>query len=363
MSFACFIIGSRFILFLDGSWGGAEVFMIRFTHTYKDIISLDNLLAAWKEFRNGKQLRTDVQVFEQDLMKNLFQLHKDLETKMYKHSKYVEFKISDPKPRIIHKAAVRDRLLHHSLHRMLYPFFDSKFIVDSYSCRVNKGTHASLSRFRRFSCKVSKNNTKTVWVLKCDIKKFFASIDHRILIQLLKDFISDEDIVWILSEIINSFDLGNDKGIPLGNLTSQLFAKIYMDKFDKFVKHVLKVKFYIRYADDFIFILKDKSILTELLPRIKEFLWNTLRLELHENKTLLKTVASGIDFLGWIHFPSHRVLRTATKRRMFRNIVFSNYDQETTQSYLGLISHGNTCKLRKEIFNLAKPTLLEWSEL
>ncbi|HRY62961.1 MAG TPA: reverse transcriptase/maturase family protein, partial [Candidatus Paceibacterota bacterium] len=296
-------------------------------------------------------------------MRNLFQLHEDLKTKKYEHSKYVEFKISDPKPRIIHKAAVRDRLLHHALHRMLYPFFDTKFITDSYSCRIDKGSHEALNKFRRFSFKVSKNNTKTAWILKCDIKKFFASIDHKILIRIIKDSISDKDITWILSEVINSFNLGNNKGLPLGNLTSQLFANIYMDRFDKFIKHTLKVKYYIRYADDFIFISENKNELMGMYPKIKDFLWQKLRLELHGSKTLLKSVASGIDFLGWVNFSDHRILRTTTKKRMFRNIVFSNYDQKTIQSYLGLISHGNTYKLRKEIFNQAKPTFLEWSEL
>ena len=337
--------------------------MIKFTHKYKDSISLDNLLVAWKEFRNGKRLRKDVQVFENDLMRNILQLHEDLETKSYKHSKYVVFKISDPKPRIIHKAVVRDRLLHHALHRELYPFFDRTFIADSYSCRVNKGSHAALNRFRKFSYKVSKNNTKTAWVLKCDIKKFFASIDHDILISTIKESISDKDIIWILSEVINSFDLGVGKGIPLGNLTSQLFANIYMDRFDRFVKHTLNMKYYIRYADDFIFMSENKNELMGLLPKIKVFLRENLRLELHNNKTLLKTVASGIAFLGWVNFPDHRVLRTTTKRRMLRNIVSGDYNQKTIQSYLGLISHGNTYKLRKEIFSLAKSTFLEWSEL
>lgn len=334
--------------------GGGNVLMIKFTHKYKDSISLDNLLVAWKEFRNGKRLRKDVQVFENDLMRNILQLHEDLETKSYKHSKYVVFKISDPKPRIIHKAVVRDRLLHHALHRELYPFFDRTFIADSYSCRVNKGSHAALNRFRKFSYKVSKNNTKTAWVLKCDIKRFFASIDHRILISLLKGSISDESVIWVLSEVINSFDLGDNKGLPLGNLISQLFANIYMDKFDKFVKHVLRVKFYIRYADDFVFISHDKNELVELLPRVKEFLLENLHLELHEDKTSLKTVASGVDFLGWVHFPDHRVLRTTTKRRMFRNLAYSNMNKKTVQSYLGLISHGNTYRLRQGVTELGK---------
>ncbi|MBU0535081.1 reverse transcriptase/maturase family protein [Patescibacteria group bacterium] len=326
--------------------------MIKFTHKYQDIISLDNLLVAWKEFRNGKRSRKDVQVFERNLMGNILQLHEDLETKSYKHSKYTVFKISDPKPRVIHKATVRDRLFHHALYRTLYLFFDRKFIADSYSCRIDKGLHAALNRFCKFSFKVSKNNTKTVWVLKCDIKKFFASIDHDILIGMLRESILDDNLIWVLSEVINSFDPGGNKGIPLGNLTSQLFANIYMNKFDIFVKHVLKVKFYLRYADDFVFMSHDKNELAGLLPMIKEFLWEILRLELHEDKTLLRTVASGIDFLGWVHFPDRRILRTSTKRRMFRNIVYKGGDKETTQSYLGLISHGNTYRLRQEVARL-----------
>ena len=326
--------------------------MIKFTHKYQDIISVDNLLVAWKEFRNGKRTRVDVQIFERNLMENILQLSKDLETKNYKHSKYTVFKISDPKPRIIHKATVKDRLLHHALHRMLYPVFDKYFIADSYSCRVNKGSHAALNRFRRFYFKVSKNNTRTAWVLKCDIRKFFASIDHQILIGMLQDYISDNNIVWLLSNIINSFELDANKGLPLGNLTSQLFANIYMDKFDSFVKYVLKVKFYIRYTDDFVFMSHDKNALVELLPKINDFLWKNLGLKLNEDKTVIKTVASGIDFLGWVHFPDHRVLRTATKRHMFKNIARSNGNEKIVQSYLGLISHGNTFKLKHKIAKL-----------
>ncbi|MBU1104645.1 reverse transcriptase/maturase family protein [Candidatus Parcubacteria bacterium] len=326
--------------------------MIKFTHKYQDIISADNLLVAWKEFRDGKRARIDVQIFEHNLMENILQLSKDLKTKSYKHSKYTVFKISDPKPRIIHKATVRDRLLHHALHRMLYPVFDKYFIADSYSCRVNKGSHAALNRFRKFYFKVSKNNTRTAWVLKCDIRKFFASIDHQILIGMLQNYISDKNIVWLLSNVINSFEPKANKGLPLGNLTSQLFANIYMDKFDKFVKYVLRVKFYIRYTDDFVFLSHDKNALVELLPKIDNFLWKNLCLKLNEDKTVIKTVVSGVDFLGWVHFPDHRVLRTATKRHMFKNIACSNGNEKIVQSYLGLISHGNTFKLKHKIAKL-----------
>src|SRR3989344_4968591 len=138
----------------------------QFTHTYNDIISLENLLEAWREFLNGKRGRKDVQVFERDLMGNIISLHEELAQRTYTHSAYHAFNISDPKPRNIHKASVRDRLLHRALYRVLYPFFDRAFISDSYSCRRGKGTHKAISRFRFFGRRTSKNHTKTAWVLK-----------------------------------------------------------------------------------------------------------------------------------------------------------------------------------------------------
>src|SRR3989344_5697536 len=152
----------------------------QFVHIFGDIINIDNLLEAWKEFIRGKRKKSDVQEFSLKLMDNLFVLCEDLSSDKYKHGGYKAFNISDPKPRNIHKASVRDRLLHHAIYRMLYPFFDKMFITDSFSCRINKGTHKALNRFREFAYKVSKNNTKTCWILKCDIRKFFASIDHKV---------------------------------------------------------------------------------------------------------------------------------------------------------------------------------------
>ena len=163
------------------------------------------MLSAWKEFLSGKKSRKDVLDFERNLMANVLELHSELLNKTYKHSEYYAFNISDPKPRSIHKAKVRDRLLHHAIYRELYPFFDKTFISDSYSCRKNKGTHRAIQKFRTFSNKVSKNNTKTCWVLKCDIRKFFANIDHNILKSILQKYIQDENILWLLSQIIDSF--------------------------------------------------------------------------------------------------------------------------------------------------------------
>ena len=300
----------------------------------------------------GKKNRKDMQEFEFNLMDNIISLHDDLSTKTYRHGSYQFFKICDPKPRNIHKASVRDRLLHHAVYRVLYPFFDRTFIPDSFSCRINRGTHKAINRFRDFAYEISKNNTKTAWVLKCDIKKFFASIDQTILLEIIKGFVSDKDIIWLVGQIIGSFysvEIG--KGLPLGNLTSQLLVNIYMNKFDHFVKHKLKVKYYIRYADDFVIFSENRIWLEKQILQIKEFLWRKLCLELHPQKLYIKTLASGIDFLGWVHFPDHRVLRATTKRRMMKRMAETK-EFNALNSYLGLLSHGNTYKLRTELLNL-----------
>jgi RNA-directed DNA polymerase len=318
------------------------------SHTYQDIISVENLLEAWREFVSGKRKRKDVQDFQERLLDNIFVFHGELAHKTYKHSLYTAFKITDPKPRDIHKASVRDRLLHHALYRKLYPFFDRTFIADSYSCREDKGVHKALERFRRFFLKVSKNNTQTVWVLRCDVKKFFASIDHTVLVNILQRCIPDKDILSLLNTIIESFSSTNfGVGLPLGNLTSQLLVNVYMNEFDQFVKHGLKTKHYIRYADDFVLLSPDKEYLQEQLSKIEVFLKENLHLTLHPNKVSITTFASGIDFLGWVHFPDHRVLRTVTKRRMVKNLAKNSENRNVIASYRGLLSHGNTTKLER----------------
>jgi retron-type reverse transcriptase len=162
---------------------------------FEEIISTENLLLAWQEFLRVKRNKPDVQIFQFNFMDNILQLHEELKNKTYKHGSYKQFKINDPKPRIIHKASVRDRLLHHAVYRMLYPYFDKKFISDSFSCRKNKGTHKALTRFEQFARIVSKNNTKPCYILKCDIKKFFTSVDQDILISILQEHILDQDIL------------------------------------------------------------------------------------------------------------------------------------------------------------------------
>ncbi len=323
-------------------------------HNYNSIISFNNLLQSWREFLPGKLKRKDVMRFSLNLSENIVDLFLGLKDKTYLHGGYVPFKINDPKPREIHKASVRDRLVHHAICRVLFPYFEEQYIFNSYSCRKSKGTHRAMNRFKKFAQIVSKNNTKTCWILKCDIKKFFASIDQQILLKILGWHIKDENTLWLLSEIIGSFhsSYGSGIGLPLGNLTSQLLINVYMNEFDQFVMRKLKAKYYVRYADDFVIISANKYKLENNLTEISKFLQNILNLKLNYSKVEIKTLSSGVDFLGWVHFSDHQVLRKSTKRRMMKRIIESP-NNETLQSYFGMLKHGNGHKIKQLIFDVS----------
>ncbi len=317
-------------------------------HAFENIISPENLLAAWEEFVKGKRKKKDVQAFNRDLMTNILELYEDLKSGRYQHGGYHAFKISDPKPRDIHKASVQDRLMHHAIYRKLYPFFDRTWIADSYSCRNNKGTHRAMLRFQKFGRQMSVNRKRTAWILKCDIRKFFASIDHEILFSIVSKRISDSRTMALIKTIVQSFtSTGPGKGLPLGNLTSQLLVNVYMNEFDQFMKHKMKAHRYIRYADDFVIFSAGKKSLEEIIPKIRAFLDERLKLALHPTKISIRTLASGVDFLGWIHFLDHRVIRTSTKQRMIRNLA-QEKNPASAQSYKGMLGHGNAYLLSTE---------------
>ncbi len=319
------------------------------THTYDSLISIENLLVTWERFLRGKCHRKDIINFQGTLADNIVTLQRDLATRTYAHGVYLAFNISDPKPRNIHKANVRDRLLHHLIYKELYVYFHQRFIYDSYSCRPDKGTHRALDRFRLFARGVSKNNTRTCFVLKCDVKKFFASIDHEILRNILARHIADAELRSLIEAVVSSFSsTAPSKGLPLGNLTSQLLVNVYMHEFDMYMKQALRVKHYIRYADDFVIFSEDKGYLENLLLSIDTFLSEKLKLTLHPDKVYIKTYASGVDFLGWVHFPHHRQIRTATKRKIVK--ALKGYPKrETVSSHRGLLAHGDTFGLRKRL--------------
>lgn len=220
--------------------------------------------------------------------------------------------------------------------------------------------------FDRMTKKVSRNGKHKCFVLKCDIRKFFDSVDHRILISILEKRIKDPDVMWLLKTIIGSFESGHSAvratGIPIGNLTSQLFANVYMNEFDQFMKHELKVKYYARYTDDFVVVSDDEHYLKNLLPLISHFLKDTLLLELHPNKSTLDSICQGIDFLGYVVFPHHRLLRTKTKRRLLRKMKHRMKQLEareisyekfyaSVQSYRGMFGHANMHAFEEQFLN------------
>lgn len=332
--------------------------------SYSNIISVENIFQAFTEFKKGKGKRADVQIFERNLEDNLFSLHEDLKEKRYRHGSYKAFYVRDPKVRHIHKASTRDRIVHHLVSKILELTFEPKFFAHSYSCRKEKGTHKAIREFVKLTRKASKNNTSALFALKCDIKKFFASIDHRVLTTLLQSSFKDKDFLWLLNEIVESFDTDNavGKGMPIGNLTSQLFANIYLDPLDQYMKHVLKVKYYIRYADDFVILSSEKTYLENLIPKIEKYLSEKLKLRLHPNKIIIRNFYHGIDFLGYVVFPYFVLPRTKTKRRIFRKLsekieLFKNNKlssvtlNQSLQSYLGYLLHANAFKMSQDLKN------------
>lgn len=327
------------------------VCVITFNHmNFEELTSIENLFQAWNEFRKGKRKRIDVQNFERNLEDNLFKLYDELKTKSYRHGSYQSFYVHDPKQRHIHKAEVKDRIVHHLLYTYLYKLFDKSFIFYSYSCRLNKGTHKAVDGLEKFIRIVSKNYTKPCWVLKLDIKKFFASVDHQILKELLREKIYDKDILCLLEEVIDSFP----SGIPLGNLTSQIFANIYIDKLDQFIKHTLKTKYYIRYADDFVFLSNCFNDLNQYIKQVEQFLQEKLKLHLHPKKIILRRLDWGIDFLGYTVLPHFTLPRTKTKKRIFNKLKerygSENFNQSLA-SYLGYLSHAQSFKITQQIKN------------
>ncbi|MBI4276747.1 group II intron reverse transcriptase domain-containing protein [Candidatus Uhrbacteria bacterium] len=354
---------------------------------FEEIISVENLFAAWREFRKGKRKKRDVQHFERHLEDNLFQLHDDLWRGQYCHGPYERFHIFDPKHRIIHKATVRDRVVHHAVSRILSPVFEPSFIFDSYSCRLEKGTHAAVHRLEFFVRKVSRNYTRPCWALKIDIAKFFDSMDHTILLRLLSRRITDTHTLALLRNIISSFSVspvdkiaereressghpgsgagihdrflldprlcGDDRGVPIGNLTSQLFANVYLNPLDHFVKEILRVPYYLRYTDDCIMLHHNPVQLVALLPAIRSFLHGHLALDLHLRKITLRKLRQGIDFLGYATLPHYRVLRTRTKRRMFRRLMIQDERREArVQSYLGMLQHCHSHTFSRSVASL-----------
>lgn len=331
---------------------------------FDHIISLENLFKAWQEFKRGKTNKIEIQQFAFNLENNIFGLHDRLFKKTWKPDPYISFYVKDPKLRHIHKASVRDRVFNYALFKILYQIFDKRFIFDSYSCREGKGTHRGVLRLQSYIRKNSQNYTKTSFALKCDVRKFFDNINHEILFNLIKKRIADPNVLSLIRMLLESFQTKSGVGLPLGNVTSQLFANVYLNELDQFVKHTLKVKYYVRYCDDFIILDNDKTVLQKYIQDINTFLQERLHLFLHPNKIVIRKCTQGIDFLGYVVLPKHTTLRTKTKHRILKKILFTKalLDQNkntakafdhTVQSYQGILTHCDGYKIKNKIVNIA----------
>lgn len=331
---------------------------------FEEITSSEALFAAWETFQRGKRSRQDVQRFWRRLESNIFALRRELRSGTYQHGAYESFFVNDPKPRHIRKAQVRDRIVHQALYSVLSAVWEPRFIHDVYSARLGKGTHYGVNRLWMMLRKVSRNFTSSCWVLKCDIRKLYDAMDHEILLNLIGRVVSDDRATRIVEAVVSSFHAEGHagKGVPIGNVTSQIFANIYLNELDRFVKQELRVRFYGRFSDDFVLVSSRRSDLLVWRARTEEFLNYRLRLSLHPHKVSLRPLHQGIDFLGYVLLPHHRGIRSSTRRRMFRRLeqkaveAFKGREAsealaQSLASYTGMLSHANTFELRRMIEN------------
>jgi len=336
--------------------------------------SCENLELAFKKACKGKTFMHYVVEFEKNLQNNLLALRAELLFNSYAPKHLTTFIIKDPKTRRIDKSDFRDRIVHHALCNVIEPLFDKTFIYDSYANRIGKGTLKAIQRFDQFKRIVSKNNTCPCYVLKADIKHYFENVDHKKLLEIIKRKISDSQLLVLIKKVILNYHNSHaGKGMPLGNLTSQFFANVYLNELDQFIKHRLKAKYYLRYVDDFVLLHKSSKQLLIWKINISKFLQKELFIELHPQKSSIRPLAKGIDLLGFTCFYYHRILRKRNLLKMLRRIESfkEKYRQGFIESYEILASfqgwnayaiHANTYKIRrfitKKVFAIFSKTQL-----
>ena len=332
---------------------------------YDELCSYSNLFLAYQKARKGKTKKAYVIEFEKDLINNLKLLRTELLLHSYSPKPLKTFILRDPKTRKISKSHFRDRIIHHSLINILEPIFDKTFIYDSYASRKNKGAHKAVKRFIKFQNKITKNGKLVFYkrikdkelrlvkgyVLKADIKHYFQEMNHNILINIISRRIKDTRIIWLINKILKNFPLEIDfgKGIPLGNYTSQFFGNVYLNDLDYYIKHKLKIKYYIRYVDDFVIFHRDKNFLDNCKIKIQEFLINNLKLELHSDKTKIKSLYCGSDFLGFRVFLKHILLRRRNINKIKLKIdKVNNYDKlrDSVEGFLAYANFADCYKLK-----------------
>ncbi len=352
--------------------------MKTYRNLYDKVHSIESLYLAFRKARKGKSNKLYVKEFESDLESNITALKTELEALNYRPRKLERFVIHDPRTRVIYASDFRDRVVHHTLCNIIEPIFEKMFIFDSYANRKNKGTHAALERLDRFKRKISqngrlvksaKNNNMTIgYFLKADIKHYFDSVDHEILLDIIKKRISDEKVLVLISKILSNHESKlQGKGMPIGNLTSQFFANIYLNELDYFVKHELRAKYYIRYVDDFVILHESKEQLEEWKERIKEFL-ATIKLELHPEKSKIYPIHHGVNLLGFRIFYHYKLPYKRNIRRFFSrlnkfSIIYEDGEiseekiMQSIEGWLAYAEHGNTYKLRKRMMDKVEISL------
>lgn len=342
--------------------------MKTYGNLFGEIISLPNLYNAY-----GKAVksRKDSTLFEfnRDIHGNLWRLHLELLNRTYEPSSYAVFYVRDYKERKIMAPHFRDHVVHHAVHNWLESIYDASFIYDSYACRIGKGTHKGFSRLKKFA----KKHKETDYFMKCDITKYFYSIDQHALMEIIRTKITDENLLWLLEKIICShceeeapYHIKNPdvpeqkKGIPIGNLTSQLFANIYLNELDYFVKHELRMKHYVRYVDDFAILFENKNDLHAVWEKLRAFLESRLFLRLEKRKTQINKISFGVDFAGYVALRHHVHVRTRNYRlfriklddriRKYHGGDLSLPDiHASLAGYSAHLSHTNSNKIKKRI--------------
>ncbi len=350
--------------------------MKRHGNLYHQIINFENLLIAAKKAQRGKRFRENVLDFNYNLESELVQLQTELTNQTYQPGEYRTFYIKEPKIRMISAAPYRDRVVHHALCNIIVPLIESSFIGDSYANRVGFGTHRALRRFTKFA-------RSSRYVLQCDIQKYFPCIDHEILKTLLRHKLKCADTLWLIDMMIDNSNeqlpiaeyfegdnlftpLQRRRGLPLGNLTSQFFANVYLNSFDHFVKEELKARKYLRYVDDFALFSDDWKFLAEARLQVVEYL-SQLRLKIHPVKSQLFELKYGANFLGFRILPHCIRVRSENLRRAKRRLkqmqidytqgkINSDHVAQSMQSWFAHLEHGDTWRLRQQIF-----TSLAWS--
>ena len=333
---------------------------------YGEICSLDNILLAWKKARKLKTKRQYVVEFERKLLENLLMLREELENQNYRPLPLKTFILRDPKTRKISKSDFRDRIVHHALCNVMEPIFDKTFIYDSCANRKGKGNLFAIRRFDVFKRKVSENgklvsynfddkNQIKGYCLKADIKHYFQQVNHDILVKAIRRKVNDEKVIWLIERILENHSGKKERtGMPLGNMTSQFFANVYLNELDYFIKHALKAKYYLRYVDDMIILHKSSYLLSEWKYKIGEYLKNKLKLELHPEKSRIIPLSEGIDFVGFRNFYHFRLIRKRNVKKMRVKVLLFAFNElnikEITESYKGWNAYakwGNSYKIRK----------------